>query len=180
MTDPQMGGKCPIKCKGCPICQCPICMCSCNIYATEDDFRDIAAVKTMDIKPEEPQDEMRIWLDKNGNVNIMQRQQSARIYSKRMTKGHMSKDSLVVSNVCKEGALAQGSSMLGNPPSQKVAAVIKKKIDNMQHPNGKTLVNMGGQVVDMRTHEKKSAADSRASINGLVGKGDYWDDMMLE
>ena len=27
------------------------------MYATEDDFRDIAAVETLDVEPEEPQDE---------------------------------------------------------------------------------------------------------------------------
>ena len=93
-------------------------------------------------------------MDDNLNANVMHCQQSACTYSTRMTKGLLSKYSLVVSNVCNEGAVAQALSMVGNPPSQRVAAVLKKKVDNMQHPNGKTLVNMGGQVVDMRTHEK--------------------------
>ena len=67
--------------------------------------------------------------------------------------------------------------MVGNPPSQRVAAVPRKKIDNMQHPNGKTLVNIGHQIVDLRSHGRNSAADVRASNNGLVGTGNYCDDM---
>ena len=177
MANPRTGDKCPIKCKGYPIRQCPICTCSCNMYATEDDFRDIAAVETLDVEPEEPQDETRIWLDNNLNINVVQRQQSARTYSERMTKGLLSKRSLVVSNVCNEGAVAQSLSMVGNPPSQRVAAVLRKKIDNMQHPNGKTLVNIGHQIVDLRSHGRNSAADVRASNNGLVGTGNYCDDI---
>ena len=77
------------------------------MYATEDDFRDIAAVETLDVEPEEPQDETRIWLDNNLNVNVMQRQQSAHTYRERTTERLLSKQSSVVSNVCNEGAEAQ-------------------------------------------------------------------------
>ena len=103
----------------------------------------------------------------------MQRQQSTHTYSKRMTKGLLSKHSSVVSNVCIEGAMAQALSMVGNPSRQRVAAVLRGEINNMQHPNGKTLVNMGSQIVGMRSHGRNSAADVSASNNGLVGRDNY-------
>ena len=83
MANPRTGDKCPIKCKGYPIRQCPICMCSCNMCATEDDFCIIAAVETLGVGPEEPQNETRIWLDNILNVNVMQHQMSACTYSKK-------------------------------------------------------------------------------------------------
>mmetsp|Transcript_26927 Transcript_26927/g.57744 ORF Transcript_26927/g.57744 Transcript_26927/m.57744 type:complete len:160 (-) Transcript_26927:561-1040(-) len=155
MANPREGIKCPIACKGYPIRKCPICLCNCNLYATEDDYRDIAAVQALDVEPDETEDDTRDWLDSNLDVNVMQRQQSKSIYSKRVAEGRMSNDSSFVSNVVNEGAYAQAMNIVGNPPSQPVASFLKSKVDKMEHPNGKTYVNMGGEIVDMRTHGKR-------------------------
>ena len=115
IANPRTGDKCPIGCKDFPLRQCPICLCTCSLYATEEDFRDIAAVEALEVEDEEPADEAKNWLDSNLDANIVQRQQSNNIYRKRVKEGRMSNDSPFTSNIVKEGALAQSLNMVGNP-----------------------------------------------------------------
>ena len=75
--------------------------------------------------------------------------------------GNMSKDTLFASNVCNEGVIAQSMYTMGNVPDQRVRAFLQNKMEAMQHPNGRTFVNLAGKSVVMRTYNKTTAADTR-------------------
>ena len=119
-------------------------------------------------EPQESAAEARNWLNEGLNANNLQRRSSIEHYGRQMEEGRMDSRTDITSNVVGEGAMAQALHMVGNHPDRETAAELRKKVDALAHRSGKTCVDMGGEVVDMRTWGKKSAAESRVDNNGLT------------
>ena len=171
-ADTRKGKQCPVGCvyEGVTfdVGRCPICLCTCNAFVELKKYNSIVIAQSLEEKKKpDHQMEARQFLDKGLNVNLMQQKASGTRYQQQMQRGELDPRSEIVSNIAKEGVLAQAMYISSNPPADhRTTMLLRDQVDAIEHPSGPSWTSVG----DMNVHGRPTAGDRRRNNNGLLSE----------
>ena len=165
---------CPFKClykgKQYPFGRCPICLCSCKHLCSFANYFKAVFYNEANKKQKEATDEdaAKDWVNQGVGAFQMATAAAAGRYNKMQKAGRLSGSTDVVEAVYEQGCLAQALSLVNNPPPFGVKQLYRKKMAEIQKPANKTLIDLGGEMVDVRTTGHAPAAHFCVVNNKLV------------
>ena len=150
--------------------QCPICNCSCMFACRVIDYSSIVAENALQkqkgmVAQMSKRDEANHWFNCAMNAGALARESSQVILSEKRKKGELDCDNDELEeyvNECASHATAQH--LVRNKHSRGAIEATRQSIRSIQHPDGKTLIERNGEVVDLRNN----ASVARCKNNKLM------------
>ncbi len=162
--------KCKFDGKQYPVGSCPVCRCICSHSTT---FRDYTAamyfreIKNLGFNNKSTAEEAKEFVDCGVLANHLTASAAAAAYKSQLDKNRISGSNGVAAAVFEHGSLAQARTLVQKPPSFQVKQQYRSQMEKIHNTAGKTLIEVDGDIQDVRTFGKGGAAGDWKRNNKL-------------